>query len=79
MKARVSIVGVWISVLFGLFSLVTMISAFQIDTIVNQDLYNYGLQLSNSWALPYWTAKGQSDEDEPGKSLVGLFGRLVYW
>lgn len=56
MKSRVSMVGVWVSVLMGVFALVTMIAAFQVDTIVNQDLYSYGLQLSYNWALPYWTA-----------------------
>jgi DNA-directed RNA polymerase subunit RPC12/RpoP len=26
-----------------------------IDTIVNQELYDFGLQLSADWLLPYWT------------------------
>jgi hypothetical protein len=26
----------------------------RIDSIVNGDLYNYGLQLSGDWILPYW-------------------------
>ena len=31
-----------------------MIAAFNVDKIVNQDLYSYGLQLSRSWSIPYW-------------------------
>jgi hypothetical protein len=27
----------------------------QIDTIVNKVLYNYGLQFSDNWAIPYWS------------------------
>ena len=27
----------------------------QIDTIVNKVLYNYGLQFSYNWAIPYWS------------------------
>jgi hypothetical protein len=26
----------------------------QIDTVVNQVLYGYGLQFSEAWAIPYW-------------------------
>jgi hypothetical protein len=26
----------------------------QIDTIVHKTLYNYGLQFSEAWAIPYW-------------------------
>jgi hypothetical protein len=37
-------------------SLVSMIAAFQLDLIVNVDLYSYGLQFSDAWAYPYWTA-----------------------
>jgi len=36
-------------------SLVSMIGLFQVDRIVNQDLYRYGLQFSYAWAMPYWT------------------------
>ena len=36
-------------------SLVSMIGLFQIDRIVNQDLYRYGLEFSYVWAMPYWT------------------------
>ena len=27
----------------------------QIDQLVHTTLYSYGLQFSNTWALPYWT------------------------
>jgi hypothetical protein len=36
-------------------SLISMIGLFQIDRIVNQELYRYGLQFSYAWAMPYWT------------------------
>ena len=36
-------------------SLISMIGLFQIDRIVNQDLYQYGLEFSYAWAMPYWT------------------------
>ena len=36
-------------------SLVSMIGLFQVDRIVNQDLYQYGLKFSYVWAMPYWT------------------------
>lgn len=49
-------IGSWVLILMAFASLVTMIAAFQLDIIVHQDLYNYGLQFSDSWAYPYWTA-----------------------
>jgi hypothetical protein len=36
-------------------SLVSMFATFRIDHIVHHDLYNYGLQFSTQWAIPYWT------------------------
>lgn len=49
-------IGNWILILMAAASLVTMIAAMQLDVIVNQDLYSYGLQFSDAWAYPYWTA-----------------------
>ena len=37
-------------------SLTSIVALLQIDTIVNQGLYSYNLQLSYDWATPYWTA-----------------------
>lgn len=34
---------------------VILLSLSIIDTIVNQTLYDFGLQLSAAWLLPYWT------------------------
>ena len=48
--------GNWVLVLMATASLVVMIAAFRLDMIVHQDLYSYGLQFSNGWALPYWDA-----------------------
>jgi hypothetical protein len=36
-------------------SLVSMLATLNIDHIINHDLYNYGLQFSTKWAVPYWT------------------------
>jgi DNA-directed RNA polymerase subunit RPC12/RpoP len=36
-------------------AIVMLFSLSSIDMIVNTDLYNYGLQLSANWLLPYWT------------------------
>lgn len=36
-------------------SLVSMLATLSVDHIVNHDLYNYGLQFSTQWAVPYWT------------------------
>jgi hypothetical protein len=36
-------------------SLVSMLATLNIDHIINHDLYNYGLQFSTRWAVPYWT------------------------
>jgi hypothetical protein len=49
-------IGNWILIVMALASLISMIAAFSLDMIVNQDLYSYGLQFSYSWAKPYWNA-----------------------
>jgi cytochrome c biogenesis factor len=36
-------------------SLVSMLATLRRDQIVHHDLYNYGLQFSTQWAIPYWT------------------------
>jgi hypothetical protein len=36
-------------------SLVSMLATLSIDHIINHTLYNYGLQFSLNWAVPYWT------------------------
>ena len=48
--------GNWVLIIMAGASLVSMIAAFQLDIIVNQELYAYGLQFSDVWAYPYWTA-----------------------
>jgi hypothetical protein len=37
-------------------SLFSMVGLFQIDRMINQDLYRFGLIFSYAWATPYWTA-----------------------
>lgn len=39
-------------------SLATMFSLTQINQIVHGELYNFGLQFSYRWALPYWLYSG---------------------
>jgi len=38
------------------FSLILIVAGFQLDTIVNENLYAYGLQFSSDWGIPYWIA-----------------------
>jgi hypothetical protein len=52
----ISSVGNLVSVLMTAFSLILIVAAFQLDTIVNENLYSYGLQFSPDWGIPYWTA-----------------------
>ena len=52
----ISSVGNLVPVLMAAFSLISIVAAFQLDTIVNDNLYSYGLQFSSDWAIPYWTA-----------------------
>lgn len=45
----------WVVVLMAASSLFLMVCLLQIDRVVNNDLYRYGLQFSYQWATPYWT------------------------
>ena len=36
--------------------MISIVALFQIDAIVHQNLYQYGLQFSSTWAIPYWNA-----------------------
>lgn len=45
-------------ILMATASLLTMLSLNQINSIVNSDLYNYYLQFSYKWAMPYWIFSG---------------------
>jgi len=47
-------IGNWVLVVMAAASLVSMIAAFRLDMVVNQDLYSYGLQFNTSWAFTYW-------------------------
>ncbi len=44
-----------ILIIVAVCSLVSMIGLLQVDRIVNQDMYAYGLHFSYAWAMPYWT------------------------
>lgn len=45
-------------ILMATASLFTMLSLNQINYIVHGDLYLFGLQFSNRWAVPYWVISG---------------------
>ena len=45
-------------ILMAIASLITMLSLNQISYIVHNDLYNFGLQFSYRWAMPYWVFSG---------------------
>jgi len=45
-------------ILMAAASLFTMLSLNQMNYIVHGDLYNYGLQFSYRWAMPYWVSSG---------------------
>jgi flagellar biosynthesis GTPase FlhF len=53
MKSGSSAVS-WVVVLMAASSLLAMIGMLKVDQIVNHTLYNYGLQFSYAWAIPYW-------------------------
>lgn len=44
----------WIPVIIAACSIASVVGLFQIDSLVNQTLYGYGLQFSGNWATPYW-------------------------
>lgn len=48
----------WLPTVLAACSLVSMYAFTQIDSIVNQNLYNHGLQFSYDWATSYWTTSG---------------------
>ncbi len=45
-------------ILMAIASLVTMVSLNQISHIVHSDLYNFGLEFSQRWAMPFWLFSG---------------------
>jgi hypothetical protein len=48
----------WVVLVMAACSLFSMIGTFEIDGIINHELYLYGLQFSYAWATPYWTTAG---------------------
>src|SRR4030042_1526071 len=50
--------GNMVLVIMATASLVTMIAAIILESIVSHDLYSYGLQFSYRWAIPYWNTIG---------------------
>jgi hypothetical protein len=57
MKVTSTIIN-WLPAVMATCSLISLYAFTQIDTIVHQTLYSYGLQFSNDWATPYWNIAG---------------------
>jgi hypothetical protein len=55
---RIEGIGNWVLLSMAAASLVSMIAAFSVYSIVSNDLYRYGLQFSYGWAISYWNAIG---------------------
>jgi hypothetical protein len=53
MKSDGNVVS-WVVLLMAASSLFSMFYLLQIDRIVHNELYGYGLQFSYGWATPYW-------------------------
>lgn len=48
----------WVVVFMAVTSLFSIVGMYRIDQVVHHDLYSYGLQYSDSWAVPYWNTVG---------------------
>ena len=48
----------WFPTIFAACSLISIYALLQVDSIVHQKLYSYGLIFSYDWATPYWTVFG---------------------
>jgi hypothetical protein len=55
---RIDGIGNWVLLAMAAASLISMIAAFSVYSVVENDLYRYGLQFSYGWAIPYWNAIG---------------------
>jgi hypothetical protein len=59
-SSRTKSIDNWFSdaviILWLVFGATITLSLSRIDSIVNVELYSYGLQFSLNWAVPYWTA-----------------------
>jgi hypothetical protein len=55
---RIDGIGNWVLLIMAAASLILIIAAFSLESIVSQDLSRYGLQFSYDWAIPYWNTIG---------------------
>ena len=55
---RIDGIGNWVLIAMAAASLISMVAAFSVYSVVENDLYRYGLQFSYGWAIPYWNAIG---------------------
>ena len=53
MKPAASIVR-WVPLTIVAFSIVSIVALLQLDAVVNETLYLYGLIFNVDWAIPYW-------------------------
>jgi len=47
-------IGNWVLVIMAAASFISMIAVLNLNSIVSNDLYSYGLQFNYGWAIPYW-------------------------
>jgi hypothetical protein len=57
-EMRIDGIGNWVLMLMATASLIIMIVAFSLQSIVSNELNEYGLQFSYDWAIPYWNFMG---------------------
>ena len=50
----------WFPTILAVCSIISIYAIRQLDSIVHQELYSYGLQFSFDWATPYWTISGMA-------------------
>jgi membrane-bound ClpP family serine protease len=55
---RIDGIGNWVLMIMAAASLIIMIAAFSLQSIVGNGLSAYGLQFSYDWAIPYWNVMG---------------------
>jgi hypothetical protein len=54
MKTAASIVR-WVPLTIVAFAIVSIVALLQLDLVVNETLYSYGLFYSDDWAISYWS------------------------
>ena len=45
----------WLPTVVAICGLISLYAFWQLDSLVHETLYEYGLQFNDNWATPYWT------------------------